>query len=81
MTFYFDHVIAAIQEYSVLSIMKLEDVVGSLEAHDMCIVKRRGDQEAIQTLQALTWKKHGGVGRFKEKFDKINSKKGLWHHS
>lgn len=78
LTSLFDHVIVATQEASDLFTMKLEDLVGSLEAHEMQIVERKGIQEAIQALQAQTWKGQGGSGKFKGRFDKNNTKKGSW---
>lgn len=55
--------------------MKLEDFIGSLEAHELR--KRKGIQDYIQVLHAQTWKKHGGSG-FKGKGDKSFSKKDSW---
>ena len=48
----FDHVIEAIQESNKLETTKVEDLVGSLEAHEMRIFKRKGVQDSIQALQA-----------------------------
>ena len=48
----FDHVIVAIQESGNVLTMKIEDLVGSLEAHELKIIERRGVQESIQALQA-----------------------------
>lgn len=47
----------------------------------MRIIERRGVQESIQGLQAQTWKKHGGFGKFKGKNDKGNNNKGFKTHS
>lgn len=44
--------------------MKLEDLVGSLEAHEMMIVERKWVQDSIEALQDQTWKKHGGSNKF-----------------
>lgn len=52
---HFDHVIVEIQEDNNLSTMKLEDLVGSLEAHEMQIIEIKGVQEAIRALQPQTW--------------------------
>lgn len=60
----FYHVIVIIQESSDLSTMKLEKLVGSLEARELRIIERRGVQESIQALQAQTWKKHSGSRKF-----------------
>lgn len=58
LTFHFDHVIVTIQESNNLETLKLEDLTGLLEAHELRIVERKGVQDSIQTLQAQTWKKH-----------------------
>lgn len=46
----FNHVIVVIQESSDLSTMKLEDLVGSFEVHELRITEKRGVQESIQAL-------------------------------
>lgn len=50
LTPHFNHVIIVIQESSDLSTMKLEDLVGSFEAHELRIIEKRGVQESIQAL-------------------------------
>ena len=45
LTSHFDHVIVAIQESNNLETLKLEDLVGSLEAHEIRIVERKGVQD------------------------------------
>ncbi|KAK2440388.1 putative mitochondrial protein [Trifolium repens] len=55
----FDHVIVAIQEVGNLAELKLEDLVGSLEAHELMINERKGVQDSVQALQAQSSKKHG----------------------
>ncbi|XP_058782680.1 uncharacterized protein LOC131657233 [Vicia villosa] len=77
LTSHFDHVIVAIQEFNQLETLKLEDLVGSLEAHVIRIVERKGVQDSIQALQAQLWKKNGGSNKFKGKFDK-NQGKNPW---
>ena len=57
LTSHFDHVIVAIQKSNNLETTKVEDLVGSLEAHEMRIIERKGVQDSIQALQAQTWKK------------------------
>ena len=57
LTSYFDHIIAAIQDSNNLETTKVEDLVGSLEAHEMRIVERKGVQDSMQDLQAQSWKK------------------------
>lgn len=74
-TSHFDHIIIAIQESNKLETMKLEDLIGSLEAHDLRIVERKWIQDLIQALQAQTWKEHDGSNKFKGKGDKTQSKK------
>ena len=49
---HFDHVIIEIQESNKLETLKVEELVGSLEAHEMKIVERKGVQDSIQALQA-----------------------------
>ena len=80
LTSHFDHVIVAIQESNNLETTKVEDLVGSLEAHEMRIVERKGVQDSIQALQAQSWKKDGGSNKFKGKFDKTRGKKS-WSNS
>ncbi|XP_050896654.1 uncharacterized protein LOC127103437 [Lathyrus oleraceus] len=75
LTYQFDHVIVAIQESNNLETLKLEDLVGSLEAHEIKIVERKGVQDSIQALQAHSWKKNGGSNKFKGKIDKTQGKK------
>ena len=41
LTSHFDHVIVAIQESNNLETLKVEDLVGSLEAHEIWIVERK----------------------------------------
>ena len=43
LTSHFDHFIVAIKESNNLETTKVEDLVGSLEAHAMRIVERKGD--------------------------------------
>ncbi|CAJ2657083.1 unnamed protein product [Trifolium pratense] len=54
----FDHVIVAIQEAGKVADMKLEDLVGSLEAHELMINERKGVQESVEALKAQTFKKN-----------------------
>lgn len=67
LTSHFDHVIVAILESSNLGTLKLADLTGSLEAHDLRIVERKGVQDSIHALHAQTWKKHGGSNKFRGK--------------
>ena len=50
LTSHFDHVIVAIQESNNLETLKMEDLVGSLEAHVLRIVERKWVQDLIQAL-------------------------------
>ncbi|XP_058726874.1 uncharacterized protein LOC131598275 [Vicia villosa] len=75
LTPHFDHVIVAIQESNKVEDLKLEDLVGSLEAHEIRIVEKKGAHNSIQALQAQSWKKNGGSNKFKDKFDKNQGKK------
>ena len=59
LTSHFDHVIVAIQESNNLDTLKLEDLVGSLEAREIRIVERKGVQDSIQTLHAQSWNENG----------------------
>lgn len=54
LTSHFDHVIVTIQESNNLETLKLEDLVASLETHEMRIFKRKDVQDSIQALQAQT---------------------------
>ncbi|PNX80701.1 retrovirus-related Pol polyprotein from transposon TNT 1-94, partial [Trifolium pratense] len=56
----YDHIIAAIQESGSFPTMQLEDLVGSLEAHELVINKRKNAQEIVQAMQVETFKKNGG---------------------
>jgi hypothetical protein len=56
----FDHVIVAIQEAGNVTIMQMEDLTGSLEAHELMINERKRVQESVQVLQAPAFNKAGG---------------------
>ncbi|XP_058726405.1 uncharacterized protein LOC131597746 [Vicia villosa] len=62
-------------ESNQLETLKLEDSVGSLEAHEIRIFKRKGVQDSIKALKAQSWKKNGGSNKFKGKVDKTQGKK------
>ncbi|XP_058756512.1 uncharacterized protein LOC131629754 [Vicia villosa] len=72
---HFDHVIVAIQESNKVEDLKLEDLVGLLEAHEIRIVERKGVHDSIRALQSQSWKKNGGSNKFKGKFKKNQGKK------
>lgn len=55
LTSHFDHVIATIQESKNIETLKVEDLVGSLEAHKLRIIERKGVRDSIHTLQVQTW--------------------------
>ncbi|XP_050876469.1 uncharacterized protein LOC127080179 [Lathyrus oleraceus] len=75
LTFHFDHVIVAIQESNNLETMKLKDLVGSVEAHEIRTIERKGVQDSIQALQDQAWKKHDSSNKFRGKEHKPDSKK------
>ncbi|XP_050895483.1 uncharacterized protein LOC127102114 [Lathyrus oleraceus] len=90
LTSHFDHVIIVIQESKNLETLKLEELTGSLEAHELRIIERNCVQDPILALQAQTWKKHDGSNKFrgktqskkswlnpqKHKVDFVSSKRG-----
>ncbi|XP_058755695.1 uncharacterized protein LOC131628905 [Vicia villosa] len=69
------HIMKAIQESNKVEDLKWEDLVGSLEAHEIRIVERKGVHDSIQALQVQSWKKDGSSNKFKGKFDKTQGKK------
>ncbi|GAU34373.1 hypothetical protein TSUD_217130 [Trifolium subterraneum] len=71
----FDHVIVAIQTVVQVENMKIEDLVGTLEAHELVINERKAVQETIQALQAQTFKKNGGnKGKNKDQSNNFSQK-------
>lgn len=70
-----------IQESHNLSTLKLEDLVGSLEAHEFRIIERKDVQYLIHALQIQTWNKHASSNKFKGKGDKTLRNKSSWLHS
>ena len=50
LTSHFDHIIIAIKESNNLETLKLEDLVGSLKAHEIMIIERKEVQDSIQAL-------------------------------
>lgn len=79
MTSHFDHIIVAIQESNNLETLKLEDLVGSLEAREIGIVETKEVQDSIQALHTQPWKKNGGSNMFKGKIAKTQGKKSNPH--
>ncbi|XP_058783879.1 uncharacterized protein LOC131658624 [Vicia villosa] len=67
--------VMSIQESNQLKTLKLEDLVGSLEAQEIRIFERKGVQDSIKALQVHSWKKNGGSNKFKSKVDKTRRKK------
>lgn len=49
---HFDHIIVVIHESGHLETLKLEDLIGSLEVHELRIVERNDIQDLLQALQA-----------------------------
>jgi hypothetical protein len=50
LTSHFDQIIVVIQESNNLETQKLEDLVGSLEEHEIRIFESKGVQDSIQAL-------------------------------
>ncbi|XP_019425081.1 PREDICTED: uncharacterized protein LOC109333958 [Lupinus angustifolius] len=53
----FDHVVVAIEESGKVERMKVEELQGSLEAHEQRMNERGADRSSHQALQAQTFKK------------------------
>lgn len=47
---YFDHVIVDIKESRTLANMKIENLIGFLEAHEPRILERKRVQESVQVM-------------------------------
>ncbi|XP_019430343.1 PREDICTED: uncharacterized protein LOC109337758, partial [Lupinus angustifolius] len=62
----FDHIVVAIEESKKLEDLKLEDLQGSLEAHEQRLIERSTDK-VNQALQAQTFKKGRYLGRNNER--------------
>src|ERR1044072_7416552 len=79
----FYHIVVAIEESRKIDELKLEDLQGSLEAHEQRISERSANKAADQALQAMTSKKsnqssrNGNKGKWKGK----DSKKNSWKYS
>ncbi|XP_019460007.1 PREDICTED: uncharacterized protein LOC109359766 [Lupinus angustifolius] len=56
----FDHIVVAIEESNRLEDMKVEDLQGSLEAHEQRIIERSIERPVEQALQAYSRKNFGG---------------------
>ncbi|XP_045791392.1 uncharacterized protein LOC123886097 [Trifolium pratense] len=73
----FDHVVVAIQTAGQVPTMKIENLVGTLEAHQLVINERKQVQETVQALQVQSFKKHGGnKGKGKDKSKNFSQKPG-----
>ncbi|XP_019439020.1 PREDICTED: uncharacterized protein LOC109344723 [Lupinus angustifolius] len=59
----FDHIVVAIEESKRLEELKLEEVQGSLEAHEQRLIERSSDKTIKQALQAQMSKKGGYYSR------------------
>ncbi|XP_019434554.1 PREDICTED: uncharacterized protein LOC109341170 [Lupinus angustifolius] len=59
----FDHIVVAIEESRKLENMKIEELQGSLEAHEQRIIERSGGKIEYQTLQAHTFRRKWSYGR------------------
>jgi len=53
----FDHIVVAIEESRNMEILKVEELQGSLEAHEQRLLERSGRKAPDQALQAQTYKK------------------------
>ncbi|XP_019418567.1 PREDICTED: uncharacterized protein LOC109329352 [Lupinus angustifolius] len=53
----FDHIVVAIEESKNLAILKVEELQGSLEAHEQRMLERSSERSQDQVLQAQTWKR------------------------
>ncbi|XP_019451739.1 PREDICTED: uncharacterized protein LOC109353832 [Lupinus angustifolius] len=53
----FDHIVVAIEESKNLAILKVEELQGSLEAHEQRMLERSSEKSQDQVLQAQTWKR------------------------
>ncbi|XP_057459178.1 uncharacterized protein LOC130749832 [Lotus japonicus] len=65
----FDHIVVAIEESKKLENIKVEELQGSLEAHEQRLIERSTEKSTDQALQASTSKKGGfqGKGGFRGK--------------
>ncbi|XP_019433872.1 PREDICTED: uncharacterized protein LOC109340605 [Lupinus angustifolius] len=59
----FDHIVVVIEESRDLEKLKIEELQGSLEAHEQRIIERSGGKSPDQALQAQVFKKIGSFGR------------------
>ncbi|XP_019447323.1 PREDICTED: uncharacterized protein LOC109350551 [Lupinus angustifolius] len=55
----FDHIVVAIEESKNLEILKIEDLQGSLEAHEQRILERSNERSVNQALQAQVTGRRG----------------------
>ncbi|XP_019455196.1 PREDICTED: uncharacterized protein LOC109356328 [Lupinus angustifolius] len=59
----FDHIVVAIEESKNLKVLKIEDLQGSLEAHEQRLIERSNERSVDQALQAqVTGRKSNGGG-------------------
>lgn len=71
---HFDNVIVVIQESNTLETMKMEDLIGSLEEHELSFLQRNRVQELVQALQAWNSRKMVVLRNTKTKGSKRSSK-------
>ncbi|XP_019430203.1 PREDICTED: uncharacterized protein LOC109337644 [Lupinus angustifolius] len=65
----FDHIVMAIEESKNLEVLKIEDLQGSLEAHEQRHIERSNERSMDQALQALVTarRSYGGRNEFRGK--------------
>jgi len=59
----FDHIIVAMEESRKKESLKIEELQGSLEAHEQRLNERTTERHTDQALQAQTHKRGGSSGR------------------
>ncbi|XP_019451809.1 PREDICTED: uncharacterized protein LOC109353904 [Lupinus angustifolius] len=59
----FDHIVVAIEESKNLAELKIEELQGSLEAHEQRLIERSTEKSTSQALQAQITRKRGGSYR------------------
>ncbi|XP_019434427.1 PREDICTED: uncharacterized protein LOC109341078 [Lupinus angustifolius] len=60
----FDHIVVAIEEYKKLKEIRVEELQGSLEAHEQRLIERNSEKSSEQALQAQVFKRGSYNSRF-----------------